>query len=254
MFEEFAGKIVLVTGASTGIGAAVARKFGALGARVGVHYNAGKEAAETVARDIQTAGGEAFLVKGDMEEVTDAESVVNVTTEHFGGLDILINNAGALLGRVPLQELTLEQYDRVMNLNARSVIWTSKAAIKIFHERGRGNIIMTGSIAGRTGGAAGSGLYASSKAFVSSITRALAKEQAPHNIRVNAVSPGVFLTPFHERDTTAAQLEAARVTIPMQRLGDPEECVGAYLFLASEELSSYVTGQIIEVNGGQLMP
>jgi 3-oxoacyl-[acyl-carrier protein] reductase len=120
--------------------------------------------------------------------------------------------------------------------------------------RKRGNIINVTSIAARNGGGSGAGLYASAKGFVSTFTRALAKEEAGNGIRVNGVAPGTITTPFHERDSSAAQLEAIRQTIPLGRLGTAEDCVGAFLFLASDQLSSYVTGQVIEVNGGQLMP
>jgi 3-oxoacyl-[acyl-carrier protein] reductase len=115
-------------------------------------------------------------------------------------------------------------------------------------------IVNTSSIAARNGGGPGSGLYASSKAFVSNLTRGLAKELAKDRIRVNAVSPGVILTPFHERFSTPEQVAAQTATIPLGRAGAAEDCVGAYLFLLSEALSGYVTGQILEVNGGQLMP
>ena len=121
-------------------------------------------------------------------------------------------------------------------------------------KQGAGNIINVTSIAARTGGAAGAGIYAAAKAAVSTLTRNLAKEEAPHNIRVNAVSPGVITTPFHEKVSTPAQLEAARASIPLGRLGTAEECVGTFLYLASDTLSRYVDGQIIEVNGGQFMP
>jgi 3-oxoacyl-[acyl-carrier protein] reductase len=121
-------------------------------------------------------------------------------------------------------------------------------------EASGGFIIHTSSIAARTGGAGGAGLYAAAKAFVSSVTRGMAKEFVGMGIRVNAVSPGVILTPFHERYTSPEQMEAMLATIPQGRFGTPDDCVGAFLFLASPTLSSYVTGQILEVNGGQLMP
>jgi len=123
-----------------------------------------------------------------------------------------------------------------------------------FLTQARGFVINTTSIAARHGGGPGSTIYAASKGFVSTITRGHAKELVGFGIRVNGVSPGVITTPFHERYSTPEQMETMRSTVPMGRLGTPEECVGAYLFLASESLSGYITGQIIEVNGGQLMP
>lgn len=254
MFEEWQGRRVLITGASRGIGAAVARQLGALGAQVAVHYHASAEGAEAVAQDIRAAGGKAFMVKGDMSRSAEATRVVDEAAEGLGGLDLLVNNAGDMLGRVTLEEIDDAQFERVMDLNARSVVMASRAALPHFRRAGRGNIIHTGSVAARNGGAAGAGLYASAKGFVTTLTRNMAKELAGDTIRVNAVAPGVIATDFHERHSSDAQLEAARATIPMGRLGSAEECVGAYVFLGTEAMSGYITGQVIEVNGGQLMP
>lgn len=250
---DLAGKAVLITGASTGIGAALARGFAAQGARVGLHYNASVDAAETLGTEIVRAGGEVFLVRGDAGKPDELRRVVEETAGRFGGLDGLINNAGSMLGRVPYAELTDAHYDAVMDLNARSVIVASRAAIPHLKARG-GFIINTTSIAARNGAAGGAGLYGSAKAFVSNVTRGLAKELIPFAIRVNAVAPGVIETPFHDRYSTAAQLETMRAQVPQGRLGTPEDCVGAFLFLASGMLSPYIIGQVIEVNGGQLMP
>ena len=253
MFEEFRGRAVLVTGASTGIGAAVARAFGGFGARVGVHYNTHREDAEAVAADVRAAGGEAFVVHADVADPAQVEAMVASVAERFGRLDILVNNAGSMLARVPLADAELDHYRRVLDVNLTSVYAACHAAIPIMRRQGGGNIINVTSIAARTGGAAGAGIYAAAKAAVSTLTRNLAKEEAPHGIRVNAVSPGVITTPFHEKVSTPAQMEAARETIPLGRLGTAEECVGTFLYLASETLSRYVDGQIIEVNGGQFM-
>jgi 3-oxoacyl-[acyl-carrier protein] reductase len=133
------------------------------------------------------------------------------------------------------------------------VLAGSRAAIPHL-KANRGFIINTTSVAARTGGSGGAGLYGSSKAFVSAVTRSMARELIPFGIRVNAVAPGVISTPFQERYSTKAQLDAMLATIPQGRLGTAEDCVGAYLFLASERLSGYVIGQVLEVNGGQLMP
>lgn len=254
MFEEFRGSAVLVTGASTGIGAAVARAFGSFGARVGVHYNTHAAEAEAVAADIRAAGGEAFVVQADVADAAQVEAMVAAVAERFGRLDILVNNAGSMLARVPLAEAGLDHYRRVFDVNLTSVYAACHAAIPFMRRQGGGRIINVTSIAARTGGAAGAGLYAAAKAAVSTLTRNLAKEEAAHNIRVNAVSPGVIVTPFHEQVSTPAQMEAARAAIPLGRLGTAEECVGTFLYLASDALSRYVDGQVIEVNGGQLMP
>jgi 3-oxoacyl-[acyl-carrier protein] reductase len=251
---DLEGKAVLITGASTGIGAAVARAFAQCGARVGIHYNASLNRAEEVAADVRFAGAQAFLVGGDLQSSAKAREVVDAAAAHFGGLDILINNAGGLVQRRPIGEVDDELFDAIMNLNVRSLVSASSAAIPHLRRGGGGNIINVTSIAARHGGGPGSVLYASAKGFVSTFTRGLAKELVKDNVRVNAVSPGVITTPFHDRYSTPQMLETFKGTIPMGRLGSAEECVGAFLFLASETLSSYVTGQILEVNGGQYMP
>lgn len=251
---ELQGKAVLVTGASTGIGAAVARAFAAQGARVGLHYNASEEAAKAVAYEISAAGGEAVLIRADVSSGAGARSAVEQALAAFGRLDGLVNNAGGMVRRVPYADVSERDYDEIMDLNARSVVVASQAAIGALKAAGGGFIINTTSVAARNGASGGAGLYGSSKAFVHNVTRGMAKELIPFGIRVNAVAPGVITTPFHERYSTEAQLQAQLATIPAGRLGVAEDCVGAYLFLACASLSGYVVGQVIEVNGGQLMP
>ncbi|HEX6794815.1 MAG TPA: SDR family NAD(P)-dependent oxidoreductase [Casimicrobiaceae bacterium] len=251
---DLAGKSVLVTGASTGIGAAAARAFASAGCRVAIHYNASLNRAEEVAADVRFAGAQAFLVGGDLTSSAKARDVVNATAEHFGGLDILVNNAGGLVARVPIAEVDDEVFDAVIDLNVRSLVSCCSAAVPHMRRAGHGNIVNVTSIAARSGGGNGAALYASAKGFVSTFTHGLAKELVKDHIRVNAVSPGVIATPFHERYSTPAMLEAFKASIPMNRLGAPEECAGAFLYLASDALSGFVTGQILEVNGGQVMP
>jgi 3-oxoacyl-[acyl-carrier protein] reductase len=251
---DLEGKAFLVTGASTGIGAAIARALGGQGARVAVHYHRSEAEARAVADDVAAAGAEAWVVRGDLGDPRAVEAVVAGAGERFGRLDGLVNNAGALVRRAPIEEVTDELYDEVLDLNVRSVVVASRAAIPHLRRRGRGVIVNTGSVAARNGGGPGSGLYASSKAFVTNLTRSLAKELFKDRIRVNAVAPGVIATPFHERYTTPEQMAASVAAIPMGRAGTAEDCVGAYLFLCSDLLSGYVTGQVVEVNGGQIMP
>jgi 3-oxoacyl-[acyl-carrier protein] reductase len=251
---RFDQQVVLITGASTGIGAALARAFGAVGASVVVHYNRSEADAQTVAADIEAQGSTVLLVQGDVTNSADVNAIVDKTLERFGKIDILINNAGALVQRSPVAEVTDALYDEIMDLNTRSVFEFCRRVIPIMTEQGHGNIINVTSISGRNGGGGGSVIYSTSKAAVSTLTRGLAKELADKNIRVNAISPGVILTPFHERYTEPERMKQLVDTIPMKRAGLPEECVGTVFFLAADALSSYVTGQIIEINGGQLMP
>ena len=250
---EFTGKSILITGASTGIGAELARAFAAQGAKVGLHYNSSKDAAESLAAEVVSAGGAVELVRADASKSEELTAAIEDIAERLGGLDGLINNAGGMVRRVPYEEVTDKDYDEIMNLNARSILVGSKAALPHLKKNG-GFVINTTSIAARNGASGGAGLYGSSKSFVSNVTRGMAKEWIQYGIRVNAVAPGVITTPFHERYSTQAQLDAMLATVPQGRLGVASDCVGAYLFLASKILAGYIIGQTIEVNGGQLMP
>ncbi len=251
---DLEGKVCLVTGASTGIGAAVARALGGQGARVAVHYNQSKDAAAVVVGAIAAAGGEGIAVGGDVASAKMAGEIVDRTAAHFGRIDVLINNAGSLIKRVPVADAPDDHYDAVMDVNARSVFAACRAVVPHFRKAGRGNIINTTSIAARHGGGPGSVLYASAKAFVSTLTRGLAKELVKDNIRVNAVAPGVIATPFHERFSTAEQIKVMTATIPMGGWDRARSASAPISNLASDTLSGYVTGQVVEVNGGQLMP
>jgi 3-oxoacyl-[acyl-carrier protein] reductase len=255
MLNDLKDKVVLITGSSTGIGAAAAVAFGKLGARVAVHYNSSQGPAEEVLDRVKATGAQAILLKGDVLESAQCQRLVDETVKAFGRIDILINNAGALVQRVPIEEITDELFDNVVYLNVRSAMMCTAAAVKAMRQQGHGGVVINvTSVAARHGGGAGASLYAGSKGFVSTMTRGLAKELVKDNIRVNAVAPGVITTPFHERFSTPQMLEGFRATIPMNRLGTAEECAGAFVYLASEQMSGYVTGQIIEVNGGQYMP
>lgn len=250
---DLSGKAVLITGASTGIGAALSRAFAAQGAKVGINFLSSEAAAKVLLAEIEAAGGEAMLVQGDVTRPEVCLDIVAKTTERFGAIDGLINNAGLMLGRVPSLEASEDHVSAVIDLNARSVISMTRAA-RPWLARNGGFVINTTSIAARNGGGGGAVLYAAAKGFVSTLTRGLAKELIGERIRVNGVAPGVIATPFHDRYSDEAAMEAMRKSVPMGRVGTPADCVGAYLFLASESLSGYIIGQIIEVNGGQLMP
>ena len=254
MIPDLKNKVILVTGSSTGIGAEAAKAFGLEGAKVAVHYNSSKAKADEVVAAIRAKGGEAVALAGDLSKSGVAENVVKQCVDHYGRIDVLVNNAGSMVRRCNVADCDDALLDDLFHLNIRSVIAASRAAVAYMRKQGGGNIINTTSVAARNGGGPGAVLYASTKGFVSTFTRGLAKELVKDNIRVNGVAPGVILTPFHERYSTQAQLDTMKATIPMGRLAEANECNGAYLYLASDALSGYVTGQIMEVNGGQLMP
>ena len=250
---DLRGKRVLVTGSSRGIGAAVAAAFAGLGARVALHGSGEGDGLARLAADLAATGAEVRVFTGDFRRRGAVAAVVDGAADAFGGLDLLVNNAGTMVGRVPLAAMEDAFLDGVIDLNLRSVVVACRHALPALKAAGGGAIVNTVSISARTGGSPGSSIYSASKAFVSTFTRSLAAELAPDRIRVNAVSPGTIATDFHQRYSSPEKLAATAARIPLGRLGTAEDCVGAYLFLASERLSGYITGQVIEVNGGQLM-
>ena len=253
--KDLKNKVVLITGASTGIGAATAIKFAKNGAKILVNYNSSESKADEVVSTIKKLGGAAYAVQGDASKENDMQKLIDSTISEFGELNILINNAGGMIERAKIEEINENLFNDVFNLNCKSVMLGTKIATNVFRKQKKGGcIINTSSIAARIGGSMGAVFYSSSKAWVSTFTRGMARELLGDNIRVNAVAPGIIDTPFHEQFSPPQILQGMINSIPMGRMGTSEELAGTYLFLSSEELSSYITGQVIEVNGGQLMP
>jgi 3-oxoacyl-[acyl-carrier protein] reductase len=250
--DDLKDKAVLITGASSGIGAELARAFAAQGARLALHFNSHEDAARALATEIGQRGREPVLIRGDLSKRGEAKRVVEAAAEKLGGLDVLINNAGGLGERRPIADVDDALFDFVYDLNVRSVIAATQAALPHFEKRGGGNVINVGSIAGIDGGGAGASVYSTAKAAVHNITRHLARDLAKKKIRVNTVAPGAIATPFHAR-TPPERMEAMKNAAPLGRIGEARDCVGAFLFLASNELSGYITGTIIHVNGGMYM-
>lgn len=254
--DLFAGRTVVVTGAGRGIGAAVTRVFLGCGATVVAHAGRSLEHADAdLLADLPQAHRDRLtLLTADLAVIDGGDRLAaEILAAVPGPLDVLVNNAGTMGGRVAAADVTPAQYDTVLDLNIRSVVSLTTALLPALKAAGGAAIVNTSSISATIGGSPGSSLYSASKAFISTWTRALAKELAPDGIRVNAVSPGTIMTDFHRRYSSPEKLAATAASIPMRRLGTAEECAPAYLFLASSQLSGYITGQVIEVNGGQFM-
>lgn len=248
----FAEEVAWVTGSSTGIGRAVAEGLAEGGCRVAVHYNRSEDEACKVVKGIESSGGEALLVGGDVADAGEVKRMVAEIEDHFGRLDILVNNAGSLIERRSLEDMTEDLWDRVMDVNLKSVYLCSQAVLPLMKRQGGGRIVNMTSVAARNGGGPGSFAYATAKAGVSNLTRAMAKELVSDGILVNAVAPGIITTPFHEQFTPDDVREKMAGAIPIGREGAPEEVAGAVVFLASPA-ADYLVGEIIEVNGGLLM-
>ena len=251
-YMDLTGKAALISGASSGIGAATALVFADLGAKVAIGYHQNRKGAEQVRESIAAAGGQAIALQADVREAAGIGALVEGASARFGPIDILVNNAGSLVERMKIREITAAQWDNIMNLNLKSAMLCSQAVAPTMMERKSGAIVNIVSIAGRNGGGPGAGAYATAKGGLIAFTKALAKEMAPFGVRVNAVSPGVIDTPFHEVFSTPEMIRGFVAGIPMGRTGTSLECATVIAFLASEA-ASYMVGETVEVNGGQLM-
>ena len=239
-------QVALVTGASRGIGAVIASRLARAGIRVGVNYNASGEAAEKVVADIIAAGGEAFLVEGDVSKDDSAAAAVKKTFERWGRLDILINNAGIHRDRLLLR-MTSEDWDQVMNVDLKGAFLCTKFVMPYLLRRRRGRIINISSVVGLSGNP-GQANYAAAKAGLIGFTKSVAREVASRNITVNALAPGFITT-----DMVKGLSEETRIQIlsriPMARFGAAEDVAEAALFLCSEG-AGYITGQVLTIDGG----
>ncbi|WP_372632265.1 SDR family NAD(P)-dependent oxidoreductase [Cohnella sp.] len=251
---DLTGKVALVTGASGGIGRAIAVRLALSGAKVALNYLNSREAAEEAAAAVRAEGGTAVAIRADVSQPEEAQRLVRETEQAFGrSVDFLVNNAGHLVQRLANEEMTEELYDRIMDVNMKSTVFVAKAVIPGMKAAGGGSIVNLTSVAAHNGGGPGASIYAASKAAVLTYSKGLAKELAGHGIRVNAISPGyIGGTAFHATFTPQAAREATIQTIPLRREGTPEDVAGVALFLVSE-LAAYLTGETIEVNGGMYM-
>ena len=249
---NLSGKTALITGASSGIGRAAAVSLAECGADIAINYLRNQTGAEECAHDVAALGRRVAVIKADVSNRAGVNELIDATHAQLGKIDILVNNAGDLIERCPIQDFTDDLWDRVMDLNLRSVYLCSQAVMPEMIERKQGNIVIVGSIAGRNGGGPGAAVYSAAKAGAMCLTKGLAKELAKHGIRVNGVAPGVIATPFHERLSTPQMLAQFVEGIPLGRVGTSEECGSVIAFLASDA-ASYLDGEMIEINGGQLM-
>jgi 3-oxoacyl-[acyl-carrier protein] reductase len=244
--------VTLITGASTGIGAATALAFAAEGSQVAVHYNSSEAAARKVADNITGSGGTAWLFQADLSKAAECRRLAAEVLKTCGRIDVLVNNAGSLVDRKSLFDIDDEFWQRVLDINLNSAFWTTQAVARHMTERGSGAIINVSSIAARNGGGPGATAYATAKAAMTAMTKGHAKELIAHGVRVNAVNPGVILTPFHERFSPPERMKAMVSTIPQGRAGEPAEIAGAIVFLAGDG-ASHIVGESLEINGGMLM-
>jgi 3-oxoacyl-[acyl-carrier protein] reductase len=245
---ELTNQRAIVTGSSTGIGRSIAATFAKAGADVAIHYTKNHGEAEKTAVLVREAGRKAVLVRGDFRKPAEIESAMKEAVAGLGGsVDILVNNAGDLIDRVPFESYETSLWDDVLALNLSSVFHAIRVVLP--HLVTGARIVNVSSLAALDGGGAHAFAYSAAKGGVNAITRSLAKEFAPRGIRVNCIAPGVVQTPFHDRFNTPERLEMVRKSLPLQRIGAPEDIAGAALYLASS-MSHFVTGEIVEVNGG----
>ncbi|MEZ5278740.1 MAG: SDR family NAD(P)-dependent oxidoreductase [Opitutaceae bacterium] len=248
--SRLAEKRVLITAGAQGIGDAITRHFIEAGAHVAVHYFSGRERAAELVGMAHQAGLKATAVQADLTDPSSAEAAVTGAVEALGGLDILINNAGSLVGRKRLDELDVDFWDHVMRLNVTSMMSVTRAAEPHLSRNPASAIVNLASLAGRKGGHAGSLAYSTAKGAVLTFTRALALELGPKGVRVNAVTPGLILgTSFHNTHTTKESADQTIAGIPIARAGNADDVARAVVYLASE-YDGFITGATLDINGG----
>ena len=247
---KLTGKNILITAGAQGIGEAITRHFIDSGANVAIHYFSSAATANELVEYASSKGQKAVAIAGDLTKEADANALVEKTVNALGSLDILINNAGSLVARKMLNEMEVEFWHKVMDINLTSMMLVTRAAAPYLAKNDNSSIVNLASLAGRKGGHPGSLVYSTSKGAILTFTRALASELGPQGTRVNAVAPGLILgTSFHNTHTTAESAAATVAGIPIQRAGNADDVARAVVYLASE-YDGFITGATLDINGG----
>ena len=250
-YPELAGRVALITGAAQGIGAETARLFAAQGTSVAL-VDIDQNGADTVAAAIGKTGGRAAAIAADITEAAAVERAITATVQQFGGLDIIINCAGGYGRLATVEDMPIDEWDRTVSLNLRSVFLICKMAIPHLKKSKAGRIINVASISGRTVHAASSPAYGAAKAGVIQLTRFLAFQLGPDNITANAIAPITTLTSRVAALRSEADIERIAAQVPLRRLAVPDDHAQAMLFLASDA-AAYINGVVLDVNGGRVM-
>ena len=244
---KLAGQSAIVTGGGRDIGAAAALKLASEGASVAINYFASSAGADAVVAQIEANGGRAFAIQGDLTKADDVNALISRTVTDFGGIDVLVNNAGGLVARTKIADCSLEHWNTVIELNLTTTFMMINASL--VHMQ-KGTIVNLASQAGRDGGGLGSVPYATSKGAIMTMTRGLAKELGP-DIRVNALCPGMIDTDFHNIHTPDAGRRGFEANAPVKRQGNTDDVANLILFLACGD-SAFITGANIDINGGMV--
>lgn len=248
--HKLAGKRVLVTAGAQGIGLAISERMIEAGAHLAVHYHSSAAAAQALVAKAQARGAKACAVKSDLTKRGEAESLVGEVDRQLGGLDVLVNNAGSLIGRKTLETVDEAFWREVLDVNVTSMLWVTQAALPLLCRNAQSSIVNMASLAGRKGGHAGSLVYSTAKGAILTWTRSLAGELGPRGVRVNAVAPGLILgTSFHNTHTSEASANATIAAIPLGRAGNADDVARAVTYLASE-YDGFMTGATLDINGG----
>jgi 3-oxoacyl-[acyl-carrier protein] reductase len=251
VYPELKGRVVAITGAASGIGAVAAREFAAQGAQVAL-VDIARADAEALAAELSAAGHAARFVHCDISDEASVQAAIAEVTSTLGGLDVLVNCAGGYTKMLNIEQMPVEEFDKVIALNLRGTFLMCKTAIPALKASKAGRIINIASISGRTVHATSSPAYGAAKAGVIQLTRFLAWELGPHNITANSIAPITTLTPRVAALRTPEQVEQMASTIPLRRLAEPIDHVNAMLWLASDA-ASYINGVSLDVNGGRVM-